>query len=908
MLKLKEITKDYIIDKVPSVHALRGISADFPDSGFVAVLGPSGCGKTTLLNIIGGLDRYTTGDLEVDGKSTVMFSDHDWDNYRNKKIGMVFQSYNLIAHMSVIENVELALTLSGVERNARKALAAEALRSVGLENEINKKPNHLSGGQMQRVAIARAIVNNPSIILADEPTGALDSKTSVQIMEILAEVSEKRLVIMVTHNRVLAEQYASRIIEMSDGKIIVDNKNNPTAIRQKRAAEETKAESAESQYTVVDESFGRSVEEGLKAAKTKKKLSSMSFWTALSISWKNLKSKKGRTILTSVAGSFGIIGVALVLAVSNGFTNYIKDMQSQTLAQFPVSVEEYYYDTSALTSLTSQESYPESHDVIVQKSVSSLLHVNNITDDYIDYVNKLDTEKNYASSVNLNYALRSNVITKSGSNYKVLSTDSSSYIDSLTSSSYWYQLPSNDDFVKDKYDVIEGEYPTESTDLVLIVNKYNSMSQGTLNSLGFDTSEEKIPVSSVLSKEFMLVNNDAYYTKCADSDRTSVTGRFLISQAEMQTKGMKLSKLLEYASQASSAYAKAKDIDDTTQSYLDKMDAFFNAGQETRSLSYFTTPSETQRADLYNSTDSSVGTKLKIKAILRPKNTSVTSMLTSGVYYRKSLSDYVIQKNTSSQIAQSYESNMCITASTIASGSPVQIPTVFRVINSNEALTASNASVSQYLADTVTNMQTYIGQRKLFGTDMSVSSITIYPRDFADKQKILDYLDAYNTDKEDTDQIKYTDLAGTLFSSLEMLVNIISAVLITFASISLVVSSVMIGIITYTSVIERTKEIGILRAIGARKKDVGRLFKAEACIIGVFSGLIGDLVAYALCIPISYTINAMNYGMNLSHIADLNPFHALILVAISVVLTFVASLIPSSFAAKQDPVVALRTE
>lgn len=905
MLTLKNIVKDYPIDKDLKVHALQGINADFPDSGFVAILGPSGCGKTTLLNIIGGLDRYTSGVLEVDGKSTVNFTDHDWDNYRNKKIGMVFQTYNLIGHMSVLDNVSLALTLSGVEHSAKKSIASDALKSVGLAEELDKHPNQLSGGQMQRVAIARAIVNNPSIILADEPTGALDSKTSVQIMEILAKIAMSRLVIMVTHNRQLAFEYATRVIEMSDGKITADKDNVPQH-KEKPAEAAEKKETTENDYTVIDENFSKDVAKELKQAKTKKKKSSMSFWTALSISWHNLRSKKTRTILTSVAGSFGIIGVALVLAVSNGFTNYINSMQSETLAQFPVSIEEYSYDTSSIKP-TNLDPYPEDHDIIIEKPLSSLLHVNNITDDYVDYINKMNTE--YYSSINLNYALRSNVLTKSASTGKVtsLSTDSSSLIESLTSNNYWYQLPASDEFVQDKYDVIEGKYPSAANEVIIVVNRYNQMSQSTLKALGFDVSKEKVAVSDVLNKTFKLVSNNDFYQPL--SQTTSVTGRFLLSKAEMASKGLKLSKYLEYASGVATQYASNGNvIDDTIKDYLAKMDSFFIPQEEARDLHCYSYPTSDQMLSLFNATDK--GSEIKVVGIMRPNNTSVTSLLSNGVYFKKDLVDQEIAQTT--DIGTNYQNNMAVTGdySFSYNGITVNLPTVYKVIDSNNPMAVNSTTM---VSDIANNIKTYIDQRKVLGTDTSVSSVTIYPKNFNEKQNILSYLDKWNYQadgsmKAATDQVKYTDLAGTLFSSLEMLVNIISTVLITFASISLVVSSVMIGIITYTSVIERTKEIGILRAIGARKKDIGRLFKAEAVIIGFFSGLVGDLFAYLICFPINQIINGLNLGMDLSHIASLNPWHALILLAVSAVLTFIASLIPSSFAAKKDPVVALRTE
>ncbi len=899
MLNLKDISKDYYIDKELSVHALKDLNLQFPDKGFVSILGPSGCGKTTLLNILGGLDRYTSGDLIVDGKSTSGFNDHDWDNYRNKKIGMVFQSYNLIGHMSVLSNAEIALTLSGVDRATRKALSIEALRSVGLENEIKKRPNQLSGGQMQRVALARAIVNNPSVVLADEPTGALDSVTSIQIMDILSKIASSRLVIMVTHNRKLADSYSSRIIEISDGEVIKDYENTPTkgelaakplssVVEEKK--EEDQNKKVASDYTLIDKDFSKEVKSELKKGKVKKKQSAMSFLTALSLSFTNLKTKKGRTILTSVAGSFGIIGVALVLSLSNGFTNYIDGMQSESLAQFPISVEEYSADYTSDNTNANVE-YPDDHDVIVKQAATTSYHVNNITDDYITYLNDIDSS--IVSSVNYNYALRTNVLSKNTSGtVSVLSTDASSYLESLTSSvtssSYWYQLPSNDTFVQSKYDLIEGKYPTSSNEAVLVVDKYNSLSTTILKALGYDTSKDSISVSSILSKEFKMVDNDNYYTDTGTT--TAVTGKFL-----KDDNSTSLTKMLEYISQMIKAYSNNDLI--AVNSYQKLVYSFFNDTEETRNLKSYTTPTSDELTSLYD--DSSKSSSIKIVGILRPNKSSVASMLSPGVYCKTDLVTDAIDVNKTSSISTSYKNNMVLQYSSLLGD---YYPTTFKVIDNNNAISYSN------LSDLVTNISNYISQRKILGTDISVSSITIYPKDFSLKKKVLSYLDAYNTDKADTDQIKYTDLAGTVFSSFEAIVNIISTVLIAFASISLVVSSVMTGIIIYNSVIERTKEIGILRAIGARKKDISRLFKAEAVIIGLFSGVVGIGVTYLLCIPLNMIFNNLNLGLDLSHLAQLNPWHALILLAISIVLNFIASLIPSRFAAKKDPVVALRSE
>jgi putative ABC transport system permease protein len=875
MLELKNIVKDYPIGNDTAVHALKNICIEFPNKGFISILGHSGCGKTTLLNIIGGLDRYTSGDLLVDGVSTKKFTDRDWDNYRNKRIGMVFQSYNLIGHMSVIGNVELAMTLSGIGKAQRRAAAKTALKAVGLESEINKRPNQLSGGQMQRVAIARAIVNNPGIILADEPTGALDSVTSIQILDILANVARTKLVIMVTHNRELAFTYATRIIEMSDGNVLSDKPNE-----------------SEYKYDATKEPGIIRAEEQIKKDENgRKEKTAMSFVTALSISGQNLKTKKARTILTSIAGSFGIIGVAMVLALSNGFTNYVNRMQSETLANFPISIEQYWVNTSSLVSSTktgtsSLSTYPTNHEVVVRQPLASELYANDISDNYVAYIKNIDPS--YVSSVQYNYALKTNILTqKSDGSVVSINSTQNSYLDNLTSSSsYWYELPSSKDFVLSQYDLVEGDYPSKSDEVVLIVDKYNSLYSTTLNDLGYDSSLTEIPVSKILSHKFKAVPNNDYYTK--NTSTTDETGFFLKSTEELDAAGLKLSKLVEYYASILVAYQNSDTK--TISSMTEKIASYFNTVKETRELNSYSTPSDSQLSSLYNGAN---GTSLNVVGILRPKKETVQPLLSSGIYYTSDLVTEQIDSNSASDIAISYKNNLNYSSSFLN-------PTVYKIIGSNDVLTSSS---------TTTPLATYISQRKILGTDVSVSSITIYPKNFDEKQNIINYLDDWNKRAENKDNnVKYMDLAGTVTSALENMVNIISYVLIAFASISLLVSSVMIGIITYTSVIERTKEIGILRAIGARKKDVSRLFKAEAVIIGFLSGTVGIIVAYLACIPINQILSNLYPAMSVGQIASLSPWHALLLIVVSMVLTFVSALIPSHIASKKDPVVSLRTE
>ena len=907
MLKLEKITKDYILDKNLSVPALKGIDLEFPKHGFTAILGQSGCGKTTLLNIIGGLDRYTAGDLKIDGKSTKQFKDKDWDNYRNKKIGMVFQSYNLISHMTVVGNVEIAMTLSGVSRSKRHARALKALDSVGLTSEINKKPNQLSGGQMQRVAIARAIVNNPNIILADEPTGALDTKTSIQIMNILEELSKDKLIIMVTHNRNLAFSYATRVIEMSDGLIIkdtpnepkykklIENKKNKTNNNKRKNNDKEKVLKANSNsFTLTELDFNPKLSKELAKEKSKRKnKTSMSFGTALSISGRNLRTKKGRTIMTAVAGSIGIIGVALVLAISNGFSNYISNLESETLSTFPISVEEYTYDFSTVSESSESEkvAFPEDHDIVVSEPISASFHVNNITDDYLSYISNMD--ENLTSAVQYGYSLSSNVLTKNDETGEIstIKTSQASLVESYTSSSYWHQLPDSKDFILSQYDLIEGTYPSSAYEVALVVDEYNSMYSSTLEQLGYDADAETISVDDVLAHTFKMIPNDDFYTE--NGITRDVSGYFLKSNEQLKSEGLSVSDIAAYLSDLATE-ASADDPDtEAIEEITTELMNYFEYDDEGRTIHAFSTPSNAELETLYNNS----GLTLKVSGILRPKESTVTSVLGTGIYYTKDLVDTQLEMDSNSAIAADYANHFVI-------NSFLGIPNanVYNIIDNCDPVDAAS------LSKTIENITNYFTYRKVYGTDIFVTSITIYPKSFDNKALILEYLDAYNVGKSSTDKITYTDLAGSITSSLETLVNIISSVLIAFASISLVVSSVMIGIITHTSVIERTKEIGILRAVGARKKDVSRLFEAEATIIGVLAGVVGVLFTYLVSPIINVIINNLNPSFDTGNIASLLPLHALILIAISVILTFIASLVPARMAAHKDPVVALRTE
>jgi len=1031
MLVLKHIFKDYAIKDNKPVVALRDISLKFPETGFVCILGPSGCGKTTLLNIIGGLDKYTDGDVIINGQSTKNYTDQDWDAYRNREIGIVFQNYNLIPHLTVKGNVELAMTLSGISPKERDQRAQEVLISVGLKSEIDKKPNQMSGGQMQRVAIARAIVNQPNIVLADEPTGALDSVTSVQVMELLKTISKTKLVIMVTHNQALADKYASRIITLTDGKVLSDTEKTTQPIVETKQSEANK-------------------DNNQKAEETKPKHTAMSFLTALGISGHNLNTKKGKTIVTSIAASFGIIGVGLVLALSNGFTGYVNRMESETFSKFPVSVEKYGYDyvNNSTSDLTA---YPDDEEIHVVEPTTSSLHVNNITSDYINYLSQMnDTLKKKNNSktdyakVRYNYSIGMHVLSKYTSNgtdvYTSLNTSQESYLESLTSmmstsSSAWQELPADSTMIQDTYDVLKGSYPDEETittdeygnpdqdefGLVLVVNSKNALTTTLMSSLGMDPSTGTISFDDILGREFEYVLSDDYYgeaklnvdkdnnavytpgiyfknsvtmtdimnalTANEDSSSTSISLTSLsdlfdipdnsvlkialtnvsviaalaaltpyINMTTLQTKlqNTELSSLKvpdikeclvedklnsgtdEEKETNRTAFGKALDNFIVAIRDCDQLKPYFN-----KQLTYYSSPAnnQTELAKLYTNTHNR---KLKIKAILRQKNTTSLGLLSTGIYYPKTLTYQSFYDNQNCSIGQDFKNHLYISPTSTENYATLfkdsvdniyasdttdetSLSTVFSPVTSSFSMAALNIVDSLNKIST-NSLSTYMNVRLSLGTDVSlsytdstsvldpltyssfVSTITIYPTDYASKKAVTDYLSAYNTGKTTEAQVIYTDVGQTATDIVGQIVSVISAVLIAFASISLVVSSVMIGIIIYSSVVERTKEIGILRSIGARKKDVGRLFKAEAVIIGFISGMIGIVITYLISIPLSLILDNMFPEVELGMIAFLNPLHAVLLLLLSIILTYIASLIPARIAAKKDPVTCLRTE
>lgn len=852
MLRLEKITKEYITGD-SKVEALKGISLQFRKSEFVSILGQSGCGKTTLLNIIGGLDKYTTGDLVINGKSTKEFKDRDWDAYRNHSVGFVFQSYNLIPHQNILSNVELALTLSGVSKKERRKRAIEALEQVGLGDQLNKKPNQLSGGQMQRVAIARALVNDPEIILADEPTGALDTKTSVQIMEILKKISKDRLIIMVTHNPDLAEKYSSRIIKILDGKITDDS--NPYSV------EEEKKEDRNS--------------------KANSKVS-MNFLTALSLSLNNLMTKKGRTILTSFAGSIGIIGIALILSLSSGMQAYINRVEEDTLSSYPITVQEESIDmASMMTSLMGETEETEHEEGKVYSknivndmlsTISTKIQSNNLE----EFKKYLDDEnspiKDYINAVQYSYNLDLNIYKEDDD--RVVQVNPSQIFAKLgmegmsnmmlAETDVWQELLDNDELLQSQYDVIAGKWPENYNEVVLIVDENNEIYDYTLYALGIlDQDELEEKYQKILDGE-----------EVEDEDVKSYTYDDLLNT--------KFKVLLN-----TDYYEKDGDI------WIDN----------TENEDYIKEKLEDAE-------------EISIAGIIRPKEGTVATAMSATIGYTKELKEYVINEVNNAEIVKEQKDNPDINIFT-----GIEFPEAPNASFDFSSLTDEQrmymASLSEEeLANlmqqyTENASATYEGNLEKMGVvDLdSPSSISIYPKDFESKEQIATEIENYNQKQRDDGKeenvITYTDIVGTMMNSVSTIIDAISYILIAFVAISLVVSSIMIGIITYISVLERTKEIGILRSIGASKKDISRVFNAETFIIGLCAGLLGIGVTLLLNIPINMIIKAVT---DISGIAKLPTAGAIILVVISMVLTIIAGLIPAKMASKKDPVEALRTE
>lgn len=870
MLKLNGIKKDYPVGD-DKVEALRGIDLEFRKNEFVSILGQSGCGKTTLLNIVGGLDHYTEGDLIINGKSTKQFKDADWDTYRNHTIGFVFQSYNLIPHQSVLSNVELALTLSGVSRAERRERARQALEKVGLGDQLSKKPNQLSGGQMQRVAIARALVNNPDVLLADEPTGALDSETSVQIMALLKEIAKDKLVIMVTHNPDLANEYSTRIIKLLDGKITDDT--NPY-----------NSESEE-----VD-------------SKTFKKHTSMSFFTALSLSLNNLLTKKGRTLLTAFAGSIGIIGIALILSLSNGVTAYIESVEEDTLSSYPILIEQTATDISALTN-TLMDKNEQDNDRDPNKIYSSNIMgdmmttmVNGATANdlkaFKEYIEKNPEKiKDYTTDIKYSYSTTMNIYTEDGIRvnpsevFEKLGFTSGSEQNSgmqmgmgVQNAEVWQELIDNEKLLNEQYEVIAGRMPKSYNEIVLIVDDKNQVSDYTLYTLGLLDSNE------------------------------------LTKQMEAAMRGEKLEKPKTH----SYTYDELLDLSFKLLINTDYFVKNKNGTWEDKSDD-----------KLYMLEALKKSETLDLVGILRADSESAISGASGTVGYMSSLMTHLINKVNESEIVKLQKkgdktdiftglpfkteddeftfSDLENYISTLPAAQQQQFGGYIANMRQN-GMTESQilAQFSDYLEKTKSS-STYEKNLKILGvSDLDVpSSIKIFSKDFESKEIISEAIKEYNRGVEESQEITYTDYIGLMLSSVTTIINAISYILIAFVSISLVVSSIMIGIITYISVLERTKEIGILRAIGASKKDISRVFNAETLIVGFVAGAMGILVTALLLIPINSIIAAIT---EIEGLAVLPSVAAGVLVAISMILTFIAGLLPSKIAARKDPVTALRTE
>lgn len=873
MLQLNNITKDYISGDTV-VNALKGISISFREHEFVSILGQSGCGKTTMLNIIGGLDRYTDGDLIIGGRSTKEFKDKDWDSYRNHKIGFIFQSYNLIPHQTVLSNVELALTLSGVSKTERRKRAVEALEMVGLGDQINKKPNQMSGGQMQRVAIARALVNDPDIILADEPTGALDSETSVQVMDILKKISDNKLIIMVTHNAELAEQYSSRIIRLLDGKVTDD-----TAPYEIPAGKEISP---------------------VAGALDKKEKVSMSFFTALSLSFKNLLTKKGRTFLTSFAGSIGIIGIALILSLSSGFQAYINRVQEDTVSTYPITIENESVDYSSMlnsmmgetgTVKDKEEGRIYAAPVMSQfvNTMSAEVKKNNLSE-LKKYLESPDCNiGDYVLDVQYQYDIPLNVYAKdySGGINKVNpstlyqdiwgvsdETMSSSLVSSFSNTDMWSQMIDNQDLLNSQYDLVAGSWPDNYNEVVVVADKNHQITDVSLYALGIRNSSELKNIMINLNKQL-----DDKVSSYSYEDLLNLRFKVVLPSAYYRY------------DEATGAYKNMSNSEDYVKQLIDN------------------------------------GIEVKVSGIIVAKDDAVATSITGVVGYTKNLVDYIVSENNKSDIVKAQLDNPDIDVLTGLPFSTVDIDLTMDDINAYISTLPKEQQkiISAYIAnlsdDVIIEMfksqiqqsssNTYKSNIEALGyvTTDNPSKINIYAKDFESKDAISDIISAYNdkvkSEGNDSLEISYTDYIGLMMSSVSKVVDAISYVLIAFVSISLVVSSIMIGIITYISVLERTKEIGILRSIGASKHDISRVFNAETMIVGLVAGIIGIGFTLLLNIPINIIIKKFS---GISGVAVLPLKGALILIAISVFLTLIAGLIPARVASKKDPVIALRTE
>lgn len=805
MIELKHVTKVFEAGDT-RIHALDDVSVAFREQEFVSIVGESGSGKTTFLNVVGGLMQYDSGEFYIQGKSTADFSKTDWDAYRNNSVGFVFQSYHLIPHLTIQDNVEMGMTLSGIDASQRKKRAQELLERVGLKNHMKKKPNQLSGGQQQRVAIARALANDPDIILADEPTGALDSETSVEIMELLKEISHDKLIVMVTHSQSLADKYSDRIVRFDDGKIIDDNKPFD------------KASEVEKDYQLNP--------------------SGMSFWTALKLSWQNIKTKKGRTAITAIASSIGIIGVAAVLALSNGMNNSIEQFESDSMSSMPISVEQ---QTLSLTGIAQQteslgadfenlEEFPKSKNLLTTDmfgNLSSLAEKNNISQDYVSYLQ--DINPDYLQALNISY----------GAPMRLLKEDSDNQVAEIEPSadsfkSYPTELNKDStDYLQSQFDLLEGAWPEEDTDLLLVVNQYNQIDETILESLGLP-KEDDMASSDVVGTNYQLVMNNDYFQK--------------------------------------------------------------------NDMGLYSMPSEEQLDDLYTADNNKT---LKISGVIRPKETGNIEANLGFIYFDRSLQKDFIADAKESDIVQDQEDSDV----NVMTGQPfaeendqVDLSSMSPAANLPIGATGGNqeqdaeASAASLAALTKEDWMTFLG------ADDVPNKIEIFPTSFETKDDVLSYLDAWNEDHPEEEQVLYNDMASIITELAGGIISAITWILVAFAAISLVVSVIMMGIIVYSSVMERTGEIGILRALGARQKDITRVFNAETFIIGLLSGVLGIGVIYL----ISPIVNSFITGFSgVEGVFSLNPLHALGLIIVSLALTLFGGYIPARMASKMDPVEAL---
>ncbi|MBQ7340351.1 MAG: ABC transporter ATP-binding protein/permease [Clostridia bacterium] len=881
MLTLKNITKRYKVAG-GDLLALKGINVSFRKNEFVSILGPSGCGKTTTLNIVGGLDKYTSGDLIINGKSTKNFTDRDWDVYRNHRIGFIFQSYNLIPHQTVLGNVELALTISGVSKEERIKRSKKALEKVGLSSEINKYPNQLSGGQCQRVAIARALVNEPDILLADEPTGALDSKTSVQIMDLIKEISKEKLVIMVTHNGELAEKYSTRIVKLFDGEIVEDT--NPYIVEDKQEKEEVEK---------IDK-------------KTKKDKAKMSWWTAFKLSARNLFTKRGRTALTSIAGSIGIIGISAVLAVSTGVRTYIASMQDDMLSGNPIMVQESAID---FTAMSEDLSFEEKVDFVKQegyvnvdkmieflakqyKAVNTLFTQNDIRQEYVDYVKAMPKEY---GTLNIDYGIdvTNNIYTNfnkdaesernvslsaikqiyTGVIGKTTLSDQAPVIASL--GDVFMVKPDDNDYILTQYDLLDGQLAKEKDEIMIVLSKDTALTDLMLGQLGYYTQDEFM---NIVSKVDDVEGNE---NPNLDKERFSyqeLKGKEFIWYDNATVFGKKVTVPANFSP----------------------------TGTTLHSFTY------NYNSSAFTQEQKDNGLKLKVVGILQPKENINFGCLQSGIYYTSALSEYVIEKNYDSEIATHFRDT---TNNPDGSTSIAAYTYDFNYEGVDYSGTAQVGKYNQMMSMFSGGTPVYQLTSRHLGGEKVANSIYIYPSDFDTKDLVNQYLDKWNSEEdivvngktytiEDRIETKYTDTLSLVISMINTMIDVVTYALIAFTSLSLVVSCVMIAIITYVSVMERVKEIGVIRSLGGRKRDVSNLFNVETLIIGGMSGLFGVGFTYLLSLIVNVIIQSLA-GFN---IMILPITTALILITLSILLTVISGLIPARKAAQQDPVVALRTE